>query len=254
MKRLSFTLFCTLMVSIGQVAAQIEVSSQEEEEKEEEMVDEISPLREVKTEVLAFANWSNTSRILRPNSANNGLFGDPLGIREDEGNLNVWSYGVAFRSQMKYNLMWQGGLSWIRNGETFNFEDTESDSTFAYQTFYNYVAMPLKLMYHYGDRVRIYGGVGLVPQMFFSYRQEQQWTTVNNNQSNATVKTKNGYNSFVLSGCVNLGIQLRFNSGSSIFIEPEYRLHLTNSYEKTDSYEHFGRAFGLNVGFSYPIW
>jgi hypothetical protein len=149
--------------------------------------------------------------------------------------------------------MWQGGISWLRNGETFNYVATDSDSTFAYQTFYNYVAMPLKVMYKYGNRVRFYGGVGLTPQMFFSYRQEQQWTTINNNQMDETIKTRNGYNSFVLSGTLTAGVQLRFNKGTSVFIEPEYRIHLTNSYEAIDSYEHFGRAFGLNMGFTYPI-
>lgn len=234
--------------------AQIEVPTQEEKEEVEEVVIETIPLKEVKTEVLAFANWSNTNRVLRPNSANDGLFGAPLGDRENEQNLNVWSYGIAVRSDVGSNLMWQGGISWIRNGETFNYEATDSDSTFAYQTFYNYVAMPLKVLYKYGGRVRFYGGLGITPQMFFSYRQEQQWTTVNNTQVNETIQTKNGYNSFVLSGTITGGVQLRFNKGSSVFIEPEYRFHLTNTYEAIDSFEHFGRAFGINMGFTYPIW
>ena len=252
MKSLSYGIVCLMLLFGNHAHAQIEVPEPSEEE-EEVVVDELLLLDEVKTEAIVYANWSNTNRVLRPNSANDGLFGEPLGIREDEQNLNVWSYGIAFRSDLRNRFMWQGGISWIRNGETFNYEATDSDSTFAYQTFYNYVAMPLKVMFKYGYRVRFYGGLGLTPQMFFSYRQEQQWTTVNNTQLDETIKTRNGYNSFVLSGTVTAGVQLRFNKGSSIFIEPEYRIHLTNSYGAIDSYEHFGRAFGVNMGLTFPI-
>ncbi|PWL24127.1 MAG: hypothetical protein DCO96_15165 [Fluviicola sp. XM-24bin1] len=254
MKNLSFGILCWMLFVSILSNAQIEITTPEEEEPEEEKQIDILPLQLVKTEVIAFANWSNTFRDLRPNSANDGLFGEPLGERANEANLNVWSYGLGIRSDLKNRFMWQGGISWLRNGETYQYDDPDTDSTFAYQTFYNYVAMPLKVMYRYGYRVRFYGGIGLVPQMFFSYRQEQQWTTVNNTQMDETVKTRNGFNSFVLSGTITAGIQLRFNKGSSIFIEPEYRLHLTNSFEEIDSYEHFGRAFGINMGFTYPIW
>jgi len=254
MKSLSYRIICLMLLIGVHAQAQIEVTEPIEEESEEVTELDLLVLKGVKTEVVAYANWSNTNRVLRPNSANDGLFGEPLGIRADEQNLNVWSYGLAIRNDLRNHFMWQGGISWIRNGETFNYQATDSDSTFAYQTFYNYVAMPLKVMYKYGNRVRFYGGLGLIPQMFFSYRQEQQWTTTNNTQLSETVKTKNGFNSFVLSGTITAGVQLRFNKGSSVFIEPEYRVHLTNSYQDIDNYEHFGRAFGINMGFTYPIW
>lgn len=236
--------------------AQIEIPDSEEEEEPVEEIAELPPMVSPinpKTEVFAFANWSQTSRILESNPANGGIFGDTLGIRADELSLNVWSYGIGIRSELKKNFLWQGGISWIRNGETFDFEATDSDSTFRYQTFYNYIAMPLKLMYRYGTRVSVYGAVGIVPQMFFSYRQEQQWTTVDNTASDEQIRTRNGYSSFVMSGVLNLGVQLRMNSGVSVFLEPEYRFQFTDSYEETDSFEHFGRAIGLNMGITYPL-
>lgn len=238
-------------------SAQIELPAQKEEkvvEKEEEVVERknVDP-SDIKTEIVVYANWASTSSVLRSNPANDGIFGEPLGIREDESNLNVWSYGIAFRSVFKKNFMWQGGISWMRNGESFDYQAPNSDSTFSYQTYYNYIAMPLKVMYQTGGRVNFYGGVGLTPQLFSSYRQEQQWTTVLNTQVTETVKTRNGYNTFLLSGSLTAGVQLRMNGGASIFVEPEYRFHLTNSYTEIDSYEHFGRAFGMNIGFTYPI-
>jgi hypothetical protein len=245
-------MFCQVNVA----SAQIELPTPKEENKEkEEKVKERKEvaLSEIKTEVLVYANWASTSRVLRSNPANDGIFGEPLGIREDEGNLSVWSYGLAFRSVFKKNFVWQGGISWMRNGETFDYQASDSDSTFAYQNFYNYIAMPLKIMYQTGGRINFYGGVGLTPQLFFSFRQEQQWTTVLNTQVSETIKTRNGYNTFILSGSLTAGAQLRMNSGASIFVEPEYRFHLTNSYTEIDSYEHFGRAFGVNIGFTYPI-
>lgn len=254
MKYLSLVSLCLFCFQMQTVHGQIEVPTVEEEKQEKKAKErkEMDP-SEIKTEVIFYANWANTSRVLRPNSANDGLFGAPLGIREDESNLNVWSYGLGFRSAFKENFMWQGGISFMRNGESFDYQATDSDSTFAYQTFYNYVAMPVKVFYKYGSRVNFYGGLGIMPQLFFSYRQEQQWTTTLNAQATETIKTKNGFNTFVLAGTITAGVQLRMNSGTSVFVEPEYRIHLTNSYTEIDSYEHFGRAFGLNFGITYPI-
>lgn len=241
-----------MLCQVNKVNAQIEVPESEKLDTERPERKNLDP-SEVTSEVVVLANWSNTTRVLRPNPSNGGLFGEPLGIREDESNLNVWSYGLGFRSVFKENFMWQGGISFMRNGETFDYQATDSDSTFAYQTYYNYVAMPIKVMYRYGGRVSFYGGLGIMPQLFYSFRQEQQWTTVVNTQVTETVKTRNGYNTFVLAGTITAGVQLRMNSGASLFVEPEYRIHLTNSYTEIDSYEHFGRAFGLNLGFTYPI-
>jgi len=248
-------LLCTLVVTSGSFA-QIEVPDSDSDPDPEPKNVVITPKAmpdSPKTEVFAFANWSQTNRTLQPNPAQDGIFADSLGIRADEKALNVWSYGIGIRSQLYKNISWQGGISWLRNGETFDYQATDSDSSFRYQTYYNYISMPLKLMYRYGNRVSVFGGVGIVPQMFFSYRQEQQWTTPENTAFDEQFKTRNGYNSFVLSGAASIGVQVRMNNGIAIYVEPEYRFQFTNSYEETDGFEHFGRAIGVNMGISYPL-
>jgi opacity protein-like surface antigen len=247
--------YLAMLCSVFQFASfgQIEIT-QEKETLEEPKVVEIEPIEQLKTvqtEVFIYANWSSTGRLLRSNTLDDGFYGDTLGVRANEQNLNIWSYGIGVRSEIARNVLWQGGITWMRNGESFEYQ--AADSAYSYQTKYNYISMPLKLMYRYGDRVSIYGGIGITPQLFFSYRQDRQWTTSTNFQDEETFKTRNGYNTFVVSGVANLGVQLRMNSGVSLFLEPEYRFQLNSSYERTDSFEHFGRAFGLNMGLTYPL-
>lgn len=252
MKQTKFLFLCAVLWCSHNVTGQIEVPEREKEPSEDQIQAALElPPKEVETEAFIYTNWSQTSRVLEPNSSNGGLYADSLGIRADEIPLNVWSFGLGVRSQLRKNFMWQGGISWIRNGEAFDFQT--ADSSLSYQTYYNYIAMPLKIMYRYGERVSVYGGVGLVPQMFFSFRQERQWKTGTNFEDRETVKTRNGYNTFVLSGVGNIGVQLRMNSGVSIFAEGEYRQQFTSSYETTDSFEHYGRAFGVNLGMTYPL-
>lgn len=247
MKQWNF-LFLLLLITAGQDAfSQIEIS--EETQKKEERV--IPTVPTIGTEVFAIFNWSSTNRLLEENPAKNGLFADSLGTRADEFKLGTWSYGIGFRSQTHDHFMWQGGISLLRNGESYEFTDT--DTSFSYQTRYTYVSMPFKAFYTYGNQFKVYVGGGLIPQMFVGYRQDQQWETSTNAKGDETIKTRSGYASFVLSAVANIGIQVRTGAKTTLIVEPEYRYQLTNSYEKTDSYRHLGRAFGINFGLTYKL-
>lgn len=235
------------------VHGQIEIKSTPEKTDEKDVM-ELEPEKKPKestTEVYGFMNWSATNRKLVENTSGNGLFADTLGERANEIGLNVWSFGLGLRSEIKGNWMWQGGITFMRNGESYLYEDV--DTSFSYQTYYNYIAMPLKVVYAYGDKFKVYGGAGIVPQMFFSYRQEQQWTTTKNVTGSETIKTRNGYNTFVMSFAASIGFQMRVQNNVSLFVEPEYRYQFINSYTKTDGLQHFGRAIGLNLGFTYKL-
>ena len=108
--------------------------------------------------------------------------------------------------------------------------------------------MPVRINYTIGKDIKLYAGVGLIPQMFTGYRQEQQWTTSTNAKVEETIKTKNGYNSFVLSSVFNLGLIINFQNNWSLMISPEVRIQLTSSYQKLDGFVHKGRAYGVTFG------
>lgn len=195
------------------------------------------------TSVYLVTNWSSTYRTL---SENGDLFGEPLGKRADETSFNTWSFGLGLRNRLNNYLFWDGGIAYHRNGEQYLF--TDADTMFAYQTTYNYISMPLRLNAVYGKNVKFSVGAGLIPQMFMSYKQEQQWETTTNSSGDETLKTRSGYNPFVLSAVFNMGIILDFQSNWSLLISPEARIQLNSSYTDISEYKHRARAYGITFG------
>lgn len=199
--------------------------------------------KESTTAAYLVSNWSKSYRLLEKNG---DVYGDTLGIRSDEKNLTTWSFGIGMQSQINKHLMWDGGIALLRNGESYSF--TGSDSTFASQTYYSYISMPVRINYTIGNEIKFYAGAGLIPQMFTGYRQEQQWTTSLDAKVEETIKTKNGYNSFVLSSVFNIGLIISFQNNWSLIVSPEARIQLNSSYEKLNGFIHKGRAFGITFG------
>ncbi len=194
------------------------------------------------------ANWSKTNRLLEKNG---DIYGDTLGIRADEKNLTTWSFGIGMQSQLNKHFMWDGGISLLRNGESYSF--VGSDSTFSYKSYYNFISMPLRLNYTIGKDFKFYAGAGIIPQMFNGFRQEQEWTTTLGEKKEETIKTKTGYNSFVLSSVFNIGLMVSFQNNWSLLVSPEARIQLTSSYEKLNGYVHKGRAFGITFGLTRKL-
>lgn len=195
------------------------------------------------TSIYFVTNWSATNRSL---SENGDLFGEPLGERANEIGLNTWSFGLGFQNEFAKHFMWDGGISFLRNGESYSFVGT--DTAYSYQTTYSYISMPVRLNYTVGNDFKFYAGAGLIPQMFMGYKQERQWTRADNSDETETIKSKNGYNSFVISAVMNIGMMVNFNNGWSLLVSPEARFQLNSSYMKQDAYIHKGRAYGVTFG------
>lgn len=250
MKNHTKFLLLTLMFSFSSALfAQIELSSDDDSKKKKEKAKALKADIPMSTEeFIIYSNWSVTNRNL---SINEGLFGDPLGEREFESNLNIWSFGLGFRQRSLEHLTWEGGLSFIRNGESYLFEG--ADSTFTYNTSYSYIGMPIKLYYTVGNQFRFYAGGGVIPQMFFRYRQDQEWTDPTNNTYTESFTYRNGYSQFVLALVLNVGGQVNLGNAWSVFAMPEYRYQITDSYTITDSYNHFGRALGITFGLTRTL-
>lgn len=232
--------------------SQIEISEDTQvSETDEEKELQILPTENSTTEFFVIANWSSTNRKLIENPDNGGLFANPLGEREFETSLSTWSVGIGIRGRGDQYLSWEGGISYLRNGESYSYED--ADSTYSYTTSYSYLAMPVKIYFTYGNNIKLLAGGGLVPQMFLNYKQDRVWVNSVNTETKETEETKSGYNSFLLSAVANIGVQLNLGKKVSVLFMPEYRFQLTSSYEKQDSYKHFGNALGFNMGLTYSL-
>lgn len=195
------------------------------------------------TSIYFVTNWSATNRNL---TENGDLFGEPLGERANEIGLNTWSFGIGFQNDFSKHFMWDGGISFLRNGESYSFVGT--DTAYSYQTTYSYISMPLRVNYFVGKDFKFYVGGGLIPQMFMGYKQDRQWTRSDNSDESETVKLKSGYNPFVISTVVNVGMMMNFNNGWSLLVSPEARFQLNSSYMNQDAYVHKGKAYGITFG------
>jgi hypothetical protein len=191
---------------------------------------------------------ANRSKSFRYLESNGELYGDSLGLRANETSLNTWSYGVGIQNQLTKHVMWDGGISFVNNGESYLF--TGKDTSYAYQTYYKYISMPLRLNYTYslGSSLKLYVGGGLLPQLFSSYRQERQWTTSKNYKEEETIKTKTGYNTFAISALFNVGFMLNFENNWSLLVSPEARIQFNSSYTTQAEYVHKNRAYGVTFG------
>jgi hypothetical protein len=231
------------MLSSFFASTQIEISS--------ETTAPGKPLRkgwDYSTEVFVLSNFSITNRSLVENV---GLFGDTLGIRADEQKLNAWSFGLGLRNKITESVAWEGGISILRNGESYLFEATDTLSS--YETRYTYIGMPLKVNYLIGNKVQFIAAAGIIPQMFMRYSQVGMNEDSEGTETDFEFKTRSGYNSFVLSGVLNVGVQLQLSDRMKFFFIPEFRYQFTSSYTDKDPYIHKGRAIGANFGLTVGL-
>ena len=233
---------------------QIEISTETQESespKSEEVKAPKSHYERSTTDFVLYANWSNTTRKLIENPANGGIYAEPLGTRVDETSLNCWSFGFAFKDRILPHLTWEGGISFIKNGESYAYN--APDSTYEYQTSYHYIGMPFKAYYTLGDKIQFFAGGGVVPELFVRYRQNIRIVDSNNTETTEEVETQNGYSTFVFSVAANVGVQASLGKRMSLLLMPEYRLQLSSSYVESADYAHYARAIGFNMGLTFNL-
>ena len=79
-------------------------------------------------------------------------------------------------------------------------------------------------------------------------KQDQEWQTTEGSNGTNSIKTNVGFNSAVFNFSSYLYLIYRLPSNFGLFVGPEYRYQLNNSYEKTADYKHYSRALGITFG------
>ena len=197
-----------------------------------------------------FLNITNVNRTLSPNQ---DFLPQDIGDRANETSLKTYSFGLGLKGHITKTIIWDGGMSYLQNGEQYEFSPITNDTSFSYQTYYKYIAMPLRLNFTVGKTIQFYGGVGILPQLFLSYRQNQQWETSLGSKGSDVIKAKSNYNSFITSVLFNLGLSITADNGYGLFISPEYRYQLQNGYGKLSSFFHKNFGFGISFGVSKEL-
>jgi len=190
----------------------------------------------------------NTSSSYRKLETNNEFLFIPLNNRSNETSLFTNSFTLGINGKIYKNIGWDGAISFIQNGEQYLFSDT--DTSFSYKTRYNYLSMPIRI--HYGVNFsRKFGcklGIGVIPSLFVNYKQDQEWQTTEGSKGTNSIKTNVGYNTAVFNLNAYLYFTYRLPANFGLFLGPEYRYQLSNSYQKTADYKHYSRAFGVTFG------
>lgn len=185
--------------------------------------------------------------------SNPDFLNKPLGERANETKINLWSYMLGMVAPISKNFAFDGGLSFIQNGEQYAWQSTTSDSSFNYQTKYRYIGMPLQVKFQTGKNFVFFVGGGLIPQMQLAYVQNQNWTDSLGGNGDAKIKNYNNLNSFVLSVVGSAGLVLNFQNNFGLRLSVQYRRQLTDSYTQYNGYLHKTSALGFNFGLTRKL-
>ncbi len=184
---------------------------------------------------------------------NSDFLAKPLGEREFETEANHWNFTLGISLPIQKFIYFDGGMTFLRNGEEYTWQSSENDSSFSYQTTYSYISMPLQLKIQGGNVLKYFLALGLQPQLLQSYRKNQQWTNEVNTKYSETIKISDDCNSFALSLISSAGIELAMSKYYGIKLSMQYRKQLSNTYLKTADYIHRARGFGFGFGLTRTL-
>lgn len=237
----------TFLLSFGLSAQIISGNESKKEQKEEkkEKVEKSVSLDKSGIEIYAGYSPAFTFRTL---AENDGIFGKPLGQRENEVGEWIGSFEAGVRNDLGNNLQLQIGLGYTRNRESYSFESTETDSIYRYVNTYRHISFPIRLSYEYGDEIAFFGGIGIMPKAFLSMQKVETVIDINNQESDITTIEREGYNFFVLDAIGTMGTKIEFNPNYGIYATLEARRQLSNNYDSQSPYIRRPYALGFNFG------
>jgi len=194
--------------------------------------------------------YLNTFRDLMPNENH---LNTPLGERASE--ISRWLPNFSLRIGIPVMKVFKinGGIEFQQNGESYIWNSSDSDSSFAYQTSFRYISMPVHLSIEYGKKLRVYGSTGISPGIFNSYLQKQQWQVAEGSDFSDEISVQNDCNSFVISLQADFGVHYSINSDIGVQLTAHYRKQLNNTYKEFEDYVHKAYALGMNFSVTYRL-
>ncbi len=192
----------------------------------------------------------NSFRELSPNTE---FLSTPLGERENE--ISRWMTGYFLRITVPVFRIFKinSGLAFQQSGESYEWNSTDTDSSFSYQTTFRHIALPFQLAIEYGNKISLYGAFGITPAIFNAYRQKVQWKNALGSEESDEVNIQDDCNSFIISFQGNLGIHYHINENFGLQLTALYRKQLNNTYKEFEDYIHKAYAFGFDFALSYQF-
>lgn len=178
--------------------------------------------------------------------SNDNIFGQQLGQRENEQPAWTTSFAAGVRSQVHKNLLFELGVGYSSNRETYDFAET--DSVYRYVNTYRHISFPIRIAYTYGEDISFYGGIGIMPKAFLSLKREVTTLDINGDEATEDFIVKDKYNFFLIDAIATLGTRIKLNPNYGIFAMIEGRRQLTNNYDEQGPYIRKPFALGFNLG------
>ena len=237
--------YLILLFSIISIFGNTQIITEDAKKEETKPVEEEKAEVKIKsgTEIYFGVSPAYTYRTLEQNS---GIFGQPLGHRENE--IGHWTAGfnIGVRNELTEHLKLEFGVGYSTNKESFDY--TETDSVFRYTNTYRHIAFPIRMAYTFGDDIAFYGGIGIIPKAFISMLHEE--TVLDFYKKEQTVKTveRDKFNMFLIDAVVTVGTQIKLSPNYGVFAMVEARRQLTNNFNSQSPFIRKPYALGFNVG------
>jgi hypothetical protein len=173
--------------------------------------------------------------------------------RITETPINTYGVGFGTYINLAKNLDLELGVSYVLQGEQYNYSDSLTDSTFHYTKRYRHFGIPLRLKYNFGKnnlKAFVYGGI--IPSSILSYKYESNYTSAEGKTNeNDTESKTNTLASFNVTTSVGFGITYELNN-IGFMVMPEYRYNLLNTFDG-DFIKHNLWSWGVNFGLIFKI-
>lgn len=251
------SLFVGIVLFSSNITAQIESGKVENQKQETEKTKDVKKSKEKSqaTEILDpktliyFGGGFGTS--YRTLTVRPDVFGKPLGEKANETSVFTPNFTIGAKLRMVKNLYFDLGVSFAQNGEQYQF--LGEDTSYAYVNKFSHFAIPLKLQYIVGGKVKFIAGIGLQPQMMLRYRKEIEWTDAKDRSYTEVVDYDKNVQLFSLTAIANVGIQYSVTKNVALFLLPELRYQLNGTFGKTSPQIHKGYFLGGQIGASFAI-
>jgi hypothetical protein len=183
-----------------------------------------------------------------------GLFAQPLGVRADERALWTSSFELGCRVEMYEKFSLEFGMEFNRMGLQYR---TPTDSVFVgYNQVIRGLTSPVRCVFQplkFGENFLIQFGAGAAPRMFMASKlTEIRLNSLGQEEEFVTIE-KNGFNYFNVDVLTNIGFRWNFGESLGLYIIPEFRYGLLDSYDKQHPYIQHNYALYLRWGLHYIL-
>lgn len=184
---------------------------------------------------------------------NKAPFGKPIGTRENEEALRVWTFQMGYKEQLAQHVLLDVGLHLDKYGETYSYQSPVSDSAFSYTNKYSFIGIPIQLQVTFGKRFVYFISGGIQPMLATRYAVNQKNTDADKNVTTANYTSLAALSGFTCNLLLSTGVQFRFNQQVGIYFQPTYSHGLINTYESQAAYKHYTRGFNFKAGLVFYL-